>query len=60
MAPIEAHLVVGRALESVGQFDAAQKEYESAAALKPDETQPLRLLAALATGRGQRDDRSER
>jgi tetratricopeptide (TPR) repeat protein len=60
MAPIEAHLVVGRALESVGQLDAAQKEYENAAALKPDETQPLRLLAALSLRRGQSDEASKR
>jgi tetratricopeptide (TPR) repeat protein len=56
LPPIEAHLVVGRALESVGQFDVAQQEYESAAALKPDETRPLRLLAALATGRARPDE----
>ncbi|HEY1376262.1 MAG TPA: tetratricopeptide repeat protein, partial [Gemmataceae bacterium] len=56
MPPIEAHLVVGRALELARQPDAAQKEYESAAALNPNDTRPLTLLAKLAMARGRADE----
>jgi tetratricopeptide (TPR) repeat protein len=60
MPPIEAHLVVGRALESVRQPDAATKEYEAAAALNPADTRPLRLLANLALTRRRGDEARQR
>jgi tetratricopeptide (TPR) repeat protein len=60
MAPIDAHLVVGQAFESARRFDAAQKEYENAAALNPNDTRPLKYLATLALTRGQTDDACRR
>lgn len=60
LPPIEAHLVVGRALESVHQPDAARREYEAAAALNPADTRPLKLLANLAAIRGQADEARKR
>ncbi len=60
MAPIEAHLVVGRAFEAARRFDAAQKEYENAAALNPNDTRPLKALATLAMTRGQIDEARHR
>jgi tetratricopeptide (TPR) repeat protein len=56
MAPIEAHLVVGQAFESVRRFDAAQKEYEIAAGLNPNDTRPLKALVTLATICGRPDE----
>jgi tetratricopeptide (TPR) repeat protein len=47
LAPIEANLVIGRALESARQLDAARHEYEAALALKPNDTRALKLLATL-------------
>jgi tetratricopeptide (TPR) repeat protein len=60
LAPIEAHLVVGRALESIGRLDAAQIEYENAVALLPDDTRPLKLLVNLASARNQPEEARKR
>jgi Tfp pilus assembly protein PilF len=60
MPPLEAHLIVGRALETARQLDAAQREYEAAAALNPADTRPLKLLATLAVARHKRDDAQRR
>jgi tetratricopeptide (TPR) repeat protein len=60
MSPIDSHLVSGKAFESARQFDVAQREYESAAALKPDDTRPLKMLAMLAATRGETEESRRR
>jgi tetratricopeptide (TPR) repeat protein len=56
LPPIEAHLVVGRAMESAKQPDAARREYEAAVALNPADTRPLKRLFNLALARNDADD----
>lgn len=60
LPPIEGHLIVGRALESAGQSDAARREYESASSLQPEDTRPLRLLASLDIRLGRLDGARKR
>jgi tetratricopeptide (TPR) repeat protein len=53
MSPIEANLVIGKALESARRWTDARRCYEDAAQMKPDDPRALRALAALAIQTGQ-------
>ncbi len=56
LAPVEARLVVGHALEGAKRFDDARKEYDAARELKPEDTRPLKSLAQLYRKMNRPDD----
>lgn len=56
MSPIEANLVIGRALEGARRFADAKRCYEDAVQMKPDDPRSLRALAVLAIQTGQSAD----
>jgi tetratricopeptide (TPR) repeat protein len=53
MSPIEANLVIGKALESASRWTDARRCYEDAVQMKPDDPRALRALAVLAIQSGQ-------
>lgn len=56
LPPIEANLLIGRAMESARRFGDARQAYEAALALKPDDPRCLRALAALGLLSGRQND----